>query len=181
MGNVTKEFGIWTPDEENGAEPDVYLSQMADSLEAGMGKRVLKQEQKAFIRTEIERVTTLPADHTLLRLPIYATLRQGININGGIIDIVSDGLYFCAPTVETDFAPNMPLDVVFRVNGGSTENPHTVASDKSFTTVVMPTILPLYKGDKLWLEARVGDPMRAFSEGIKVRKARLHLAMIYAF
>lgn len=181
MGNVTKEFGIWTPDDENAVEPDVYLSQMADSIENGLGKRVLKQEQHAYIRTQLDGgLFTLPRTHELLRLPIYKERGTGIELNANIVKIVTDGLYFIAPTVEAGFADNLPLDVVLRLNGDSLENPHTVASSASYTTVVMPTVIPLVAGDQLWLEARVGAPDQTYTSDITIRKARLHLAMLYA-
>lgn len=181
MGNVTTEFQIWTPDDENAVEPDVYLSQMANSIEEGMGKRVLKQEQQAYLRTQINGPITLD-DHDLVRVPIYKVDGEGINLNANIVEIVTDGLYFLAPTIETSFANNHAIDYVLRLNGDALEERHAVTSTKAFTSMNITIVSPLFQGDKLWLEARIGNPGGEPADAtILMREARFHMAMLYAF
>ena len=50
MGNVTQASGIWTPDEDDTVDPEVWSAVMSQSLEDGLGIRMGKQEARVGLR-----------------------------------------------------------------------------------------------------------------------------------
>lgn len=106
MGNLTSDLGIWTPDELDLAEPDVYLATMAQSLEDGVGVRLRKQEEK--IATQV----SLSADQSISTSSVVTytqntgpTFNFGLTVNpSGSITITRDGLYLVAVNIYTQQA-----------------------------------------------------------------------------
>jgi hypothetical protein len=95
MGNVTSDLLIWTPDELDTAEPDVYLATMAQSLEDGVGARLRKQE--SFIGCNLGTSTSFTADTTIRQVPfgiVHAwNYNEGMTVSGGLVTVPMDGIY----------------------------------------------------------------------------------------
>lgn len=113
MGNVTPEFGIWTPDEQDFIEPDVSLAAMAASIESGMGARVQAQETLAAAFLNAQDPFTLTAgDPGHAQVPIPFRIGQaGLNfmegnltLSGGVLKVATTGIY----TVSASLAAYMP-------------------------------------------------------------------------
>lgn len=98
MGNVTSDLLIWTPDENDTAEPDVYLATMAASMEDGLGDRLRKQE--AFIGCNLGLNTPFVANETITQVPFGLknswNFTEGMTISGGSVTIPMDGIYTVA-------------------------------------------------------------------------------------
>lgn len=97
MGNTTSDLLIWTPDEDDTAEPDVYLATMAQSLEDGAGARLRKQERTASM------LANLPAQQNFtvgtpatVNFTINSTVgyNDGLTLTGGKVQVTEAGLYF---------------------------------------------------------------------------------------
>ena len=102
MGNVTSDLLIWTPDEDDTAEPDIYLATMAQSLEDGAGARLRKQEETASM------LANLPANQTFVvgtpqtvNFTINATVgyNDGMTLTGGKVQVTEAGLYYFSANV----------------------------------------------------------------------------------
>lgn len=112
---VTEEFQIWSPDESHTVEPDVYLAQMADSIEQGMGGRVQRQEMlvSAGMNVAVGNFQPLPVGEstTVEFEPGTRGHLEGMEFVGGVVTIPVDGLYFLSAGVSV----NIPQDEVFTV------------------------------------------------------------------
>lgn len=102
MGNITDDLLIWTPDDQDTAEPDVYLATMAQSLEDGVGERLRKQERSASL------LANLPANQNFT-VGTPATVNFTINaavgyndemtLTGGKVKVTEAGVYFFSANV----------------------------------------------------------------------------------
>lgn len=95
MGNVTSDLLIWTPDENDTAEPDVYLATMSASMEDGLGARLRKQE--SFIGVNLSQTANFTADGTIRTVPFAAVntynYNEGMTVTGGQVTVPMDGFY----------------------------------------------------------------------------------------
>lgn len=95
MGNVTSDLLIWTPDENDTAEPDIYLATMAQSLEDGAGERLRKQE--SFIGVNLSVSGAFTADGTIRQIPFAVVnsynYNEGMTVSGGQVTVPMDGIY----------------------------------------------------------------------------------------
>ena len=97
MGNVTSDLLVWTPDEDDLAEPDVYLATMAASMEDGLGTRLRKQERVASVLANVNanqnfvKGTPATANFTVNSGIGY---NNGMTVTGGKIKVTEAGLYF---------------------------------------------------------------------------------------
>lgn len=95
MGNVTADLQIWTPDEADLGEPDVYLATVAQSIEDGAGARLRKQE--AFIGVNLSLPSAFTADSTIRQLPFAVTnsynFNEDMTVSGGSVTVPMAGIY----------------------------------------------------------------------------------------
>lgn len=95
MGNVTADLQIWTPDEADSGEPDIYLATMSASIEDGVGVRLRKQE--AFIGVNLGLSSAFVADGTIRQVPFGIlnswNFNEGMTVSGGSVTIPMDGIY----------------------------------------------------------------------------------------
>lgn len=95
MGNVTADLLIWTPDEDDTSEPNVYLATLAQSLEDGVGERLRKQED--FIGCSLGLSAVHTASGTLSQVPFAAVqtwnYNDGMTVSGGTVTVPIDGYY----------------------------------------------------------------------------------------
>jgi hypothetical protein len=153
---------------------------MADSISNGIGKRLKKQEQKAHLRAWITAPFVVD-DHVLARIPIDYRDGEGVGITGGVVEVLTSGLYFVSVTLELEAATTLPLDAVLRRNADGLLNRHAATSTISFVSLPMTTIVPLVQGDKLYVEARIGNPGNVVEgSAITLRETDWNMVMLYA-
>lgn len=111
MGS-TNDSGIWTPDEDDVMDPDVWSKQMGESIHQGLGKRMLLQEERISLRattpipfdvdsptpdTAYMQVPLTIASNTGIRAPepdySGGNHADGILLEGDYAKIVTPGLY----------------------------------------------------------------------------------------
>jgi hypothetical protein len=104
MGNTTLS-GIWSPDEDDTLEPDVWSAMMADSIEQGLGVRVARQEKNvgAFLNiTDPFTMTAGPIGHAQVPLPFTVTSEvsyvKDMELTGGVLKVPVSGQYFVSAT-----------------------------------------------------------------------------------
>jgi hypothetical protein len=106
LGNITSDLLIWTPDDQDTAEPDVYLAAMAQSMEDGLGERLRNQEEKTSAQV------SLAADQSISTASVVTytqntgpTFNFGLTVNpSGSITLTRDGLYLVSVNVYTQQA-----------------------------------------------------------------------------
>ena len=95
MGNVTSDLLVWTPDEDDLAEPDVYLATMAASMEDGLGSRLRKQE--SFIGCNLSLASNFAAGGTIVQVPFAIVnsynFNEGMTVSGGQVTVPMNGIY----------------------------------------------------------------------------------------
>lgn len=95
MGVVSPDLQIWTPDEYDTAEPNVYLATMAQSLEDGVGDRLRKQE--SFIGCNLSLPSNFAVGGTIAQAPFAVVnsynFNEGMTITGGNVEVPMNGIY----------------------------------------------------------------------------------------
>jgi hypothetical protein len=130
MGNVTSDLLIWTPDDNDTAEPDVYLATMAQSLEDGAGARLRLQEVSVGLKASIGTYTiphvANPGTPTAV-LPFTVTstrgdFNKGFTFSGGVATVQTAGMYI----VTAGVGPN----------GASSANGFKIRIRKNTTAII---------------------------------------------
>lgn len=110
MGNITSDLLIWTPDEADLAEPDVYLATMSASMEDGLGSRLRLQEIAVGLKASIGSYTIphVPNPGTptaIVPFTVTATrgdFNNGFTFSGGVATVQTAGMY----VVTAGIGPN---------------------------------------------------------------------------
>lgn len=100
MGNIN-DAGIWTPDETDNLDPEVWSAAMADSIMNGIGERLSQQERFEGCYLNVQDPYTLTAGPPGTPVePLPFTVGQDVNyvegdmtVAGGIVVVKHDGLY----------------------------------------------------------------------------------------
>lgn len=203
MGNTNID-GIWTPDEDDTMEPDVWSPMMAESISQGLGKRMKLQETRVSLRATTPvpfNVDSRTGGPAYVQVPIAiasdAGVRapepdfsagnhaNGILIEGGYAKIVTPGLYTIIGqiTIHSNAVgggtfPNHSWDFYGSVGSSLIGLPTYGATNGiSFTYGVVSDTRFLAKDDMVSLTVGVGtDHVGAFA----VQDALLTIAMQYA-
>lgn len=106
MGNVTTDLQVWTPDELDLGEPDVYLATMAQSMEDGIGVRLRKQEEPIACQVSLSADQGISTGFNVqYSLNTGPTFNSGLTVNAsGSITLTRAGVYLLATNVYTDQA-----------------------------------------------------------------------------
>ena len=105
MGNVN-DSGIWSPDEDDNLDPEVWSAQMADSIHNGIGTRMNRQEQAIGLKAGIVASSTVNDDSGQIApyeiLPSLQCFTQGLTLDGGVATVSVPGMYFvsCSAALE---------------------------------------------------------------------------------
>lgn len=191
MGNVN-DAGIWTPDEDDNLDPEVWSGTMADSIMNGLGERMVKQETRAGARVsigaEVSVVRTGAEFDPDIYFPLIVTnsyfyshgnFIDGIELDGGILRITTGGLYLMTCSVIADFvADRSPLDIAIRVNNSDAAVESLETSPTTFASKTLLTMEYLTPGDTVALVARI--PEGATTDTIDVVGAHLNVVAFYA-
>lgn len=198
MGNTNAD-GIWTPDEDDTMEADVWSAQMAESISQGLGKRMALQETRVSLRAttpvpfnvsqaggsaEYTQVPITIAFDTGVRFPnpdfSNGNHANGILIEGNYAKIVTPGLYTI--TGQCTFTPGAGAehswDFLGQVNGQTFGLPdYGVTSSLSWTGGHVQDTRFLAKDDLIDLQVSVGTD---HDGQFDVQDALLTIAMHYA-
>jgi len=199
MGNTNAD-GIWTPDEDDTHEPDVWSQMMADSISQGLGKRMKLQETRVSLRATTPEpfmvVSTAPGDaYATVPLtvggvtgsrapdPDYAGGNHvnGIDIVGNHAVIVTPGLYSISGQISVlaydGYAPHS-FDFYGTINGSIFGLPgYGATNNLSYVGSFVADTRYLAKGDTVGLTIGVGTDHIG---GFRVQDALLALSMQYA-
>lgn len=183
MGNVNAD-GIWTPDELDTLEPDVWSSQMAESISQGLGVRMKRQEARAGVAATVGTFTLTGAGTTAdtgIILPVkVAGTRNYITemeLAGGIAKVKVAGLYLIVLTVTADFSASVPLDASLYIGTEADVFQPFVTSPSSYANATITSALMLDVGDTIYGRLRVGAGR---SDTVGIRGAHLRATLLYA-
>lgn len=198
MGQTNAD-GIWTPDEDDTMEPDVWAPMMGESISNGLGKRMALQETRVSLRATtpvpFDVVSTDPATpYTQVPLGISfdAGIRgaepdfsagnhaTGILIEGNYAKIVTPGLYTIngQVTIYSGGHPAHAWDFYAAVSGTLIGIPaYGSTNDTGFTSGFVSDTRFLAKDDMISLTVGLGTDHVG---GMRVQDALLTVAMSYA-
>jgi len=197
MGNTNAD-GIWTPDEDDTMEPEVWSAMMGDSISGGLGKRMKLQETQVSLRASAPdpfTVTATGGGDAYLQVPLtvggptgsrapdpdYATGNHanGIEIAGNFAKIVTPGLYTITGQASfTSIGGDHSWDFFGKVNGDVFGLPdYGVTSTLSFVGGRISDTRVLAKDDMISLTVGVGTDHVG---SIRIQDCLLTIAMHYA-
>jgi hypothetical protein len=132
MGALTSPNAVWYPDLTDVGQPNVNLATMAQSIDAGIGARLQKQEILMGLFANIPTGTVLSMTYnaeTLIPVTVNAGVgfNQGMTIAGGVITITQAGIYAVACGVTTSQTVGY-LDTKIYKNAGILGRALTVTS-----------------------------------------------------
>lgn len=176
MGNTNID-GIWTPDEEDTLEPDVWSAMMGDSISQGLGARMKLQETRVSLRATTSvpfLVTGTNLADAYLQIPLTIAANTGVRapdpdysggnhatgilIEGNYAKIVTPGLYSISGqlTVRPGAAVHS-WDFFGRVNGDVFGLPdYGTTSELAWTGGRVSDVRFLAKDDMIELICGVG-------------------------
>jgi hypothetical protein len=197
MGNTNVD-GIWTPDEDDTMEADVWSPMMAESISQGLGKRMALQETRVSLRATTPvpfKVTGTVKEDAYMQIPLTIAANtgirfpnpdfsggnhaNGIEIEGNYAKIVTPGLYNITGQC-TLFPGDTPhsWDFIGRINGEPFGLPdYGVTSAESWIGGQVQDTRFLAKDDMLELWCGVGTD---HAGEFWVQDALLTISMLYA-
>lgn len=199
MGNTNAD-GIWTPDEDDTMEPEVWSAMMGDSISGGLGKRMKLQETQVSLRATTPVPFTITGTsssdpNSYKQIPLEIAVNTGarfpdpdysagnhavgIEIVGNFAKIVTPGLYTLTgqASVKPEGAEHS-FDFYMRVNAAVAGLPdYGVTSSLAYVGAHVSDTRVLAKGDMIELYAGVGTDHIG---SIGIQDALLTIAMHYA-
>jgi hypothetical protein len=170
MGNITAS-GIWTPDEGDDLNPEVWSANMAASIENGLGTRVTAQEQAIGLKAGIAPLTRVKFEMNVIA-PFEMTgtngnFLQGMTLNSGVATVSVAGMYFVSAAASLQMwggltaAPenqNRTMALQIKQNGADMVGCEVTADELYWQTAQANTILLCAPGDAIhvnWYSATV--------------------------
>ncbi len=197
MANVTAS-GIITPDEGNSLDPEVWSAAMAESIEQGIVVRLAKQEKRVSLRATTPvpfDVTSASASVPYTRIPLSVAgptgsrapepdfaggnHTDGLTIVGGIVTILTDGLYTLSGqcTFTTITFPPHSWDFYGTINGSIFGLPDYGTTGPAYAGGRVSDTRYLVAGDDIELYCGVGTDHIG---SIRVQDAMLSISLVYA-
>lgn len=183
MGNVTAS-GIWTPDEHDDLNPEVWSAAMASSIEGGIVERLAKQEMQVGAKISIDAAMTVPSTGVIFPLVVadgtyaysFGNYMTGMTLAGGILSVTTPGLYLIISSVICDFvADRTPMDIIIAVNGQPAVSEALETSPTTWASKSMMTSEYLKAGDTVYLTAQ----SHGTTPNLPVRGANLNAVMLF--
>lgn len=165
MGNVNA-AGIWTPDEGDSLDPEVWSATMADSIMNGIGERLIRQELPIGLKASIQTGTRVKfMDGVIAPYEILGNgtgcFTSNIDFTGGIATIPEDGdgMYLITAAsalaywgAGPDSAPeNETRSIALQIkrNGTDLSGCEVEASEKVWQTAQANTVVICVPGDQI--------------------------------
>jgi hypothetical protein len=185
MGNVNAD-GIWTPDEDDTLEPDVWSAQMADSISQGLGVRMARQETRAGLSASVAggpfNITGAGtiADTGII-LPVqrtgYRNYITNMELVGGVATVKTPGLYLIVLTATADFGPTVPIDLSLWLGNTADVSQPFISDPEAYANATITSAHMLDVGDTIYGRLRVGAGR---SDTVRIRGANLRVTLLYA-
>lgn len=184
MGFVNDD-AIWTPDEDDTLEPDVWSKQMAESISQGLGVRMAKQETFAGVATSVTPTFDITGSGSItdtgIVLPVkntgYRNYVDNMDLAGGVVTVRVAGLYLIVLTCTADFGPGVPLDLSLYIGTAADVFQPFVTSPDAYANATITSALMLDVGDTIYGRLRVGAGR---SDTAHIRGANLRVTLLYA-
>lgn len=152
MGNVTTDLLIWTPDENDLAEPDVYLKTMAQSVEDGAGARLRLQELAIGLKAGFTSAPTLSSTLSVAAVTVNASngsFAQGLTISGGIVTVATPGMYLVSGSVGVTNVASHTAKIELRKGSTALAADEQKSDATFFQAAKATTIVNCVAGDTL--------------------------------
>ena len=181
MGNTTADLLVWTPDENDLAEPDVYLATMSQSIEDGAGARLRLQELAIGLKAGYTSAPTLSSTLAVAAVTVNTSngsFKQGLDIAGGIVTVITPGMYLVSGSVGVDNVAGHTAKIELR-KGSTVLAADEQKSDASFYQAAKATtVVNCIEGDTLSM--RIGDAANGASVAANLALTHFTVAMIQA-
>lgn len=163
MGNTTSDLLIWTPDDQDTGEPDVYLATMAQSIEDGTGARLRKLESS--IACNLSLNSALVADTTVRQVAVSVSktynFNDGMTVSGGSVTVPVAGTYSVQALVNYLGVNSTPgrMNTYLYLNGVSVAFASTYGNTNTlrYATTAIPATFKCVAGDTFALKVASYD------------------------
>jgi len=164
MGNITAS-GIWTPDEGDNLDPEVWSAAMAASIENGIGVRLAAQERFEGCYLNIQDPHNLPAGVPgMSQTPLPFLVGQPVNyingdmtLAGGVVTVKHDGLYSVNGTIAAyigdaaTYDPSQYLELTLFKNTDRHKQVEIFDDNTGHPlTLDCTTVMKCIAGDSIW-------------------------------
>lgn len=163
MGSTTADLLIWTPDEDDPAEPDVYLKTMAESIEEGVGDRLRTQELAVGLKAGIAGGTGIPVTAAIAPYSITAAngnFTQGLTISGGVVTVATPGMYIVTASlgIQPKATPDRTTAVDIYKGATKLAGAELLQSANYYITSVASCVVNCVAGDTLYVKWHSAAP-----------------------
>lgn len=157
MGNVTAS-GIWTPDEDDNLDPEVWSAAMADSIEQGIGLRISEQERVVGLKSSISVATFVQNIQPFIapfEIGEDEDFVTGMEFTGGVAKIITPGIYGVSACATLDpvrfYAGNAgrSITIELRKNGVIFRRCETESSQLFWQTASADSPIQCIAGDTI--------------------------------
>lgn len=184
MGNVNQD-GIWTPDEDDTLEADVWSPMMAESISQGLGVRMARQEARAGVSASVLGPFSITGagsiSDTGIILPVqrtgYRNYVTNMDLAGGVVKVTRPGLYLIVLTATAAFGAGVPLDLSLWLGNVADVSQPFVSSPDAYANATITSAQMLDAGDTIYGRLRVGAGQ---SDTAAIRGANLRVTLMYA-
>jgi hypothetical protein len=152
MGQVTPILQVWTPDDADLDEPDVYLASMAASIDNGAGKRLQLQEKAIGLKAGFTFAGTLPNTLTIANVVITTTngcFKQGLDIAGGVVTVETPGMYLVSGSLGVTNTTNHTARIELRKGATALVGDEIASNPNYYQAAKATTIVNCVAGDQL--------------------------------
>lgn len=188
MGNVTVPSGIWSPDESDDLNPEVWSAAMAASIENGIGTRLTKQEQAIGLKASIPVATTMTDASFVVApyeiIPGLDCFTQGLTLTGGIATISVPGMYLvsCSAALESidNCATNNDRSIALQIyqNASWLAGCEVKANQGIWQTAQATTVLNCIAGDTISIRWYSAGPTPGSGFGTLANNQAMHTLSI---
>jgi len=182
MGSTTALDLIWTPDENDPAEPDVYLKTMAQSIEDGVGDRLRVQELAIGLKAGFASVpAALTSTMTVAPVTINSSngsFKQGLDISGGVVTVVTPGMYLVSGSLGIAAIAGHFGRVDIRVGATVLCSDEQITNATYNTVAKCSTVVNCVAGDTLTM--RIADSVSGATVASNLALTHFTVAMIQA-
>lgn len=181
MGIVTSDLLIWTPDEDDDLEPDVYLATMAQSIEEGVGTRLRLQELAVGLKAGFTSAPVLSSTMATAAVTVNTSngsFKQGLDISGGVVTVVTPGMYIVSGSVGVTNISGHTAKMELRKGTTVLASDEQKSDASFFQAAKQTTVVNCIAGDTLSM--RIGDAAGGASVASNLALTHFTVAMIQA-
>jgi hypothetical protein len=181
MGAYTSPNQVWYPDLTDIGQLNTLLATLAQSVDAGIGARLQKQEIAVGLKAGLASAVTLTTTFTLMPMVITsnnACFNKGFNFAGGVATVVTPGMYMVSAGIGVTNQAGSSSKMSLRLNGVSVVEDEQSSSGTIYQASKNVSVVNCVAGDTISLYGSCGSATIPTSANLAL--THLSIAMVQA-